>query len=613
MKLIIVILYFLFVINLGSLFIRRKVKDSFLLFLGSFVVGATIVTTVMHLLSQFRLLTPVNVFLAISLMVIPLILRFNNFVEDIKCLKNAVFQFVSTGFKSKLLIVIIAIVLGIYLMDAWTPPRSGDAMRYHLAQLKDIYWNEGFIFRPYAHYNFPINFSYLVFPVYLVCGEVGVQLSVFVQLFFVFIILIKACHFYEIKNGLFVILLFLLTPLVLQESTIVANDLFVIVFLYTGFIFLAESKTNYVDINLFLGSLAVGYAWASKYYPMFFLFWFIYLLWKTSGRKIVSFLKRSSIFFLIVNLSALIYYLRNYLNTSNPIWPSMVKYFSSSNELLNDVAYRFILDVAGTRTIATYLNSFKEFFKYPECLFFIWFIGIWGLWTRKKDYFGEGIGSVLFLTLWGFLSPAMYIRLIIFILPPYIYLAVLELEDVFAKKYKLRFALATLVGFYLTYGIVITGWYSYDYLEYQITRNLKSHHKATFFYNEYDWINKNLLLNAKLAVMVSCQQTFYLDREYINIDPALSAYIDWEKIKTVDDFYDFLCVNNIDYLFVDIGAASASRFSSNIVNNIEKDSRFKTIWERTTELMDSRILRRSTPANVRLVQILKFQPEKDWN
>ena len=26
----------------------------------------------------------------------------------------------------KLLMVIIAIVLGIYLMDAWTPPRSGD-------------------------------------------------------------------------------------------------------------------------------------------------------------------------------------------------------------------------------------------------------------------------------------------------------------------------------------------------------------------------------------------------------------------------------------------------------------------------------------------------------
>ena len=208
MRLIIVILYFLFVINLGSLFIRRKVKDPLLLFLGSFVVGATIVTTVMHLLSQFRLLTPVNVFLAISLMVIPLILRFNNFVEDIKCLKNAVFQFVSTGFKPKLLMVVIAIVLGIYLMDAWTPPRSGDAMRYHLTQIKDIYWNEGFIFRPYAHYNFPINFSYLVFPVYLICGEMGVQLSVFILLFFAFIILIKACRFYEIKNGLFIILIF---------------------------------------------------------------------------------------------------------------------------------------------------------------------------------------------------------------------------------------------------------------------------------------------------------------------------------------------------------------------------------------------------------------------
>lgn len=613
MRLIIVILYFLFVINLGSLFIRRKVKDPFLLFLGSFVVGATIVTTVMHLLSQFRLLTTVNVFLAISLMVIPLILRFNNFVEDIKCLKNAVFQFVSTGFTPKLLMVVIAIVLGIYLMDAWTPPRSGDAMRYHLAQLKDIYWNEGFIFRPYAHYNFPINFSYLVFPVYLICGEMGVQLSVFILLFFAFIILIKACRFYEIKNGLFVILIFLLTPIILQQSTTMATDLVVIVFIYTGLIFMAECKTKEMDVNFFLGSLAVGYAWASKGYASFFLFWFIYLLWKVSKYDIFPFIKKSSVFLLIIGLSSSIYYLRNYLNTGNPVWPGMANLFHSSNELLNDLAYRFISDVAGTRTIATYLNSFKEFFKYPECLFFIWFIGIWGLWIRKKDYFREGIGSALFLALWGFLSPAMYIRLIIFILPPYIYFAVLVLEDIYAKKHKLRSALLALFGVYSLYGIVITGWYSYDYLEYQITRDIKSHHKATFFYNEYDWINKNLPPNAKLAVMVSCQQTFYLDREYINIDPLLSAYLDWEKVKTVDDFYNFLCINNIDYLFVDMGAASVSGYCSNIVNNIETDSRFKTIWERTTELMDSRILRRSTHVEVRLIQIMKFQPEKNWN
>jgi len=613
MSLIIVPLYFLLVIGLGNLFLRNKVKDTCLLFLGSFVVGATIITTVIHLLSQFKLLTPVNVSIFILLMLIPVILRLSPFVEDLKRLKESVTGFVLSGFKPKLLLIIIAAILFVYLMDAWTPPRSGDAMRYHLAQLKDIYRNNGFIFRPYAHYNFPINFSYLIYPVYLICDAVGVQVSVFIQLLFIFIIFIKICNFYKIKNYLFAILLFLLTPLVLQESTIVANDLFVIVFLYAGFIFLAESKTRDIDINLFLSSLAIGYAWASKYYPVFFLFWFIYLLWKTSSKNIVSFFKRSSVFFLIVNLSALIHYLRNYLNTGNPIWPSMVKFLPSNNEHLNEVAYRFISGVAGTRTIETYLNSFKEFFKYPECLFFIWFIGIWGLWIRKKDYFGEGIGSVLFLTLWGFLSPAMYIRLIIFILPPYIYLAVLALEDIFAKKYKLRFAIAALFGVYSLYGIIITGWYSYDYLGYQVTRDIKSHHKATFYYNEYEWINKNLPLASKLAVMVSCQQTFYLDRDYINIDPTLSAYLDWNKMKTVDDFYDFLCVNNIDYLFVSIGEASANRFSSNIVSNIEKDSRFKIIWERTTELMDSRILRRSTPAKVHLIQILKFQPERDWN
>ena len=607
MKLIIVILYFLFVINLGSLFIRRKVKDPFLLFLGSFVVGATIVTTVMHLLSQFRLLTPVNVFLAISLMVIPLILRFNNFVEDIKCLKNAVFQFVSTGFKSKLLIVIIAIVLGIYLMDAWTPPRSGDAMRYHLAQLKDIYWNKGFIFRPYAHYNFPINFSYLVFPVYLICGEMGVQLSVFILLFFAFIILIKACRFYEIKNGLFVILLFLLTPIILQQSTTVATDLFMIIFIYTGLIFIAECKTKEMDVNFFLGSLAVGYAWASKGYASFFLFWFIYLLWKVSKYDIFPFIKKSSVFLLIIVLSSSIYYLRNYLNTYNPVWPGMVNLFPSSNELLNDLAIRFTSGVSGAGTFATYLTAIKNFFKEPECLFFIWFIGISGMFVKKKGYIGEGIGSILFLILWGFLDPVMHTRLTIFILPPFIWLAVLALEDFFAKKNKLRLGLAGLFGIYSLYGIAIMGWYSYDFAKYQLTRDLRFHHRATFYYDEYDWINRNLPTNSKLAVCVSCQQTFYLDRNYINIDPTLSAYLDWNKMKTVDDFYDFLCMNDIDYLLVDLEDASSNKFSIDIVNSIGTDLRFKTVWERKVNKIASRILNKYNISEVRLIQVLKYK------
>lgn len=605
MRLIIVILYFLFVINLGSLFIRRKVKDPLLLFLGSFVVGATIVTTVMHLLSQFRLLTPVNVFLAISLMVIPLILRFNNFVEDIKCLKNAVFQFVSTGFKPKLLMVVIAIVLGIYLMDAWTPPRSGDAMRYHLTQIKDIYWNEGFIFRPYAHYNFPINFSYLVFPVYLICGEMGVQLSVFILLFFAFIILIKACRFYEIKNGLFIILIFLLTPIILQQSTTTATDLVVIIFIYTGFVFLVESKTKDIDVNLFIGSLAVGYAWASKGYSSFFLFWFIYLLWKVSKYAIFSFIKKSSVFLLIIVLSSSIYYLRNYLNTDNPVWPGMVNLFPSSNELLNDLATKFISDVSGTMSFATYLTAIKNIFKEPECLFFIWFIGILGLFVRKKGYIGEGIGSLLFLVLWGFLDPVMHTRLTIFILLPFIWLAVLALEEFFAKKSKLKFGLASLFGIYLLYGIVIMGWYSYDFAKYHITKDLKFHHRATFYYDEYDWINKNLPHDSKLAIYVSCQQTFYLDRKYINIDPTLSAYLNWEKMKTVDDFYEVLCKNNIDYLFVDIGEVSSNGDASNIINSVENDLRFKVILNRTIEKWDSRILRKYSIADVKLIQVLK--------
>ena len=75
-----------------------------------------------------------------------------------------------------------ALCLSIYLLDAYTPPRSGDAMRYHLAQIEDIVRNDGFVFRPYYHYNFPLYFSYLSMAVYFAVGGLGVKLLNFLLL-----------------------------------------------------------------------------------------------------------------------------------------------------------------------------------------------------------------------------------------------------------------------------------------------------------------------------------------------------------------------------------------------------------------------------------------------
>ena len=55
-------------------------------------------------------------------------------------------------------------------LDSATPPRAGDAMRYHLAQMEDMARHGGFVFRPYYHYNFPIYYSYLTTPLYFFSG-----------------------------------------------------------------------------------------------------------------------------------------------------------------------------------------------------------------------------------------------------------------------------------------------------------------------------------------------------------------------------------------------------------------------------------------------------------
>ena len=96
-------------------------------------------------------------------------------------------------------------------------------------------------------------------------------------------------------------------------------------------------------------------------------------------------------------------------------------------------------------------------------------------------------------------------------------------------------------------------------------------HKYTWYYEDYNWINNNIVLNDEQQIMVYSynQQTNYLRKRYINID-HLSGYFKDDKIfNSSSEYINELKKFNIAYVFVDLDYAderSKSMFVK-LVNN----------------------------------------------
>ena len=173
----------------------------------------------------------------------------------------------------------IGFCLVILLLDAWTPPRGADAMRYHLAQMEDMVRNHGFVFRPYYHYNFPIYYSYLMTPVYFVAGGEGVKLFNFLVVVVVAGITFALARAAGVGRPLIPVLGVLLSPGIIRAATTVNNDFGVLAFGLGGILLLHGYGRIRRLSFLILAYLAFGFAMGIKYQSVLLLPWYLWLTW----------------------------------------------------------------------------------------------------------------------------------------------------------------------------------------------------------------------------------------------------------------------------------------------------------------------------------------------
>ena len=288
MQIFVLILYFFIIVGIGMTVVKRLTLSADDIFVGSFVLGSICVGFVIFVLAQAHLIKAKVMFGFLAgamVLVIPQIkLVFNSIKSFFSPVVGLVYH--ERCWSTLFSLSIILIVCGYFLL-ALAPPRSGDAMRYHLAQLVDIVQNNGFVFRPYYHYNFPMYFSMLILPIYTFLNGSLMNIAHTMFFFLSILLILRLASHLQVKYPKLLVYFLLLTPICYLEATKASNDWVLICYILSGMQFLISTKDTHANRlkSVSFAFASLGFALGVKYHAILFLPWFFNTFLESFGQN----------------------------------------------------------------------------------------------------------------------------------------------------------------------------------------------------------------------------------------------------------------------------------------------------------------------------------------
>lgn len=508
-----------------------------------------------------------------------------------------------------------AIAFGLYFLVLFlladTPARSGDALRYHLAQLKDMLQHAGFVFRPYIHYHFGQYFTLTFFPVHIVSGGIGIKFAVLLTYITSLIGMLKIADRIGVRSLGVVAALLMLLPVTFQESTVVMVEwptcAFITSAIYILMLFLDRGRFQIALVAY----LAMGMAIGTKLLAGMTLPWLLYLHWFKSdaGRPINKARKAREIIIglAVMGVIAAPFYIRSFYYFGNPVWPVLQEFFTSDNPYLDLIARRYGALATGPHSLETAITTLRVIALDPKIPVSFWIMG-WYAAFRTRSRIDIGTGFILFFGVWWIIAPLFVWRYAMFMMP-FAAITTGALLDKLREErstWMLRLLQAG-ITVTLAYGVGIGIYYSKGLLAWHISKDMADYHHATWYYDEYDWMNQNLPESAKVLVFALAGQTYYLDLEYVRADPRLSAAIRWPEIEDVDSLRRVLNELAIDYVFVDWNVLSSSDDAPNLrglFDELANSKVMERVWDRPLRLYYQRIAGNYSTTDVSLFKLV---------
>jgi hypothetical protein len=457
--------------------------------------------------------------------------------------------------------VIIWSQIVIFLTFVYAPPRHADSMRVWLGKIFDIILNSEKILRPYTHYHTPDAFTLFHLPIIQIGDGQLFQLSIYTCFISILIMLIKICSYYNNEYiTISTLLLFIFNPLIVLGATVIISDMPIILSV-AGIIYSIILFNYNPKFALILSALFLVFGMNIKYNMLMFIP--AYITWIIINRKRFSNNYSISFYFLITILFVLaIYpYALNYYNIGNPVWPALNNVFPA--KLSNwDIVAITLTDgfLNNSKSFYNLIISFYNLITMPYHINPIVIMLSLFLFQRFKYVSYMPIIFVLSYLIILFIMMPRFAenekeRYILYLFPLIIPFGIIGFSNYFNKymtKHIQKMVYAVVLvpsAVYLTFNI----YYAKDAIQYLIYNDDNKWHKHTWYFNEYQWMNKNTQLQKSQQIMlwVSAQTTYYLKQKYINIDSLSGYFKDPIIFESSLNFVNELKKFNIAYVFVD--------------------------------------------------------------
>ncbi|PIV19177.1 MAG: hypothetical protein COS41_01890 [Elusimicrobia bacterium CG03_land_8_20_14_0_80_50_18] len=323
----------------------------------------------------------------------------------------------------KIMIAMLFMLALFNLMMSFTPEMFYDSLNYHVGAPNYFIQNHKVMPLPYKILsNFPLTVS-MIFTAGMLLKDV--MAPKLLNFMFGILIALGIIHFSLRRfgnrlTGIIGAVVFYFTPTIMFRSWLASNDigltLFIFFSLYALINYTEETKRNFQW--LLTAAVLSGFALGSKYTAVFFIAPLALVLvihgffMKQALKKIF---KSAAIFGFATLAVASPWFIRNYINSGNPVHPLMTDFF--------DIKYPY--DVSAS-TEFDYHNPLTQISKITSLFTLPWNMSIkgGGRGTRysSPDYYMSGVIFLVFLPLLFFFrlkNNALIIHLLVFFLCSY--------------------------------------------------------------------------------------------------------------------------------------------------------------------------------------------------
>jgi hypothetical protein len=542
-----------------------------------------------------------------------LVLRRSWVTEQFRALARS---YVATVGDRRWLWMIVGATSLLYWLVAITPPRDADVMRYHLAHVRQIVADGGWLAIPDYCYALPFAWSlnYLPFE-YAGLPEVAHLLDWTLWL------VAMGCLL-EIALGvagrwrtaaLLLCGVFAYQPFVLKGATTAHADMYMLfeILAVTAWLVRAPLPTAHYGLLGFAAwigmqsryqAAAVGLGAAAA------LLVFV-RRWRITARELFAFALGSGAALVL----ATPFYAFNWVTLGNPVWPMFTGLFHAQPTYPDQVANHFNTMFTGKLDVGTLFAGLRALIvsplSFPVPHFAAGLLGV-SLFRRSAVSAAMALFVAVYLVFWALTNPTLYGRYILVLLPPLVVggSAALALFPG-APGWSRRLTTAGLSAVVAAL-VAVCGIYSWDSLVFLATGDLKRFHEYTWFYDVYDWANRSTAPDARFLVVVESGTSYYLDRAYRRADPCLSAVIDWPNVRSAEDLMQRLADGRYDYLLFhdqDWGKCLAGQQMSEAVHAARDAGLLETVEDFEVRLGTSRFLRQSHTSRA---LILKPRPDE---